>query len=89
VTTAPATGYISDVAGYDDCQEIDGGKVVVFKLKNGNYAKGIFTGVSKDGSPASRARPSSSCIPCKGSGFDLPRLKAAAAALQRPLRGRA
>lgn len=49
VTTPPATGYISDLAGYADCQEVDGGKVIVFKLKNGNYAKGIFTGVSKDG----------------------------------------
>ncbi|NOZ01819.1 MAG: hypothetical protein GXP54_08015 [Deltaproteobacteria bacterium] len=49
VATPPASGYISDAAGFQDCQEIDSGKVIVFKLSNGKYAKGIFSAVSKDG----------------------------------------
>jgi len=48
VTTPPASGYISDVAGYQDCQEVDGGMVLVFKLKDGTYAKAMLTKVEKD-----------------------------------------
>ena len=48
VTTPPASGYISDIAGYEDCQELDTGKVIVFKLSDGTYAKGIFVSETKD-----------------------------------------
>jgi hypothetical protein len=43
VTTPPTSGYISDEAGYEDCQEADTGKVIVFKLGDGSYAKGVIT----------------------------------------------
>ncbi len=39
VTSPPASGYISDVAGYTDCQIMPTGKVVVVKLNDGTYAK--------------------------------------------------
>jgi len=39
VTSPPSSGYISDVAGYEDCQLMPTNKVVVVKLKDGTYAK--------------------------------------------------
>jgi hypothetical protein len=49
VTAAPATGYISDAAGYMDCQEVDVGSVLVFKLKDGSYAKVKVAAVTMGG----------------------------------------
>jgi hypothetical protein len=39
VINAPAGGYISDVAGFTDCQLIPLNNVAVFKLNDGTYAK--------------------------------------------------
>lgn len=39
VTNPPTGGYISDVAGFTDCQMIPLNNVAVFKLKDGSYAK--------------------------------------------------
>lgn len=39
VTSPPSGGYISDVAGFTDCQIIPLNNVAVFKLKDGTYAK--------------------------------------------------
>jgi len=39
VTSPPASGYISDKAGYVDCQPMPLNNVAVFKLKDGTYAK--------------------------------------------------
>lgn len=39
VTSPPSGGYISDVAGFTDCQIIPFNNVAVFKLKDGSYAK--------------------------------------------------
>lgn len=39
VTSAPTGGYISDMAGFTDCQLIPINNVAVFKLKDGTYAK--------------------------------------------------
>jgi hypothetical protein len=39
VISPPSSGYISDVAGYEDCQLMPKNKVVVVKLKDGTYAK--------------------------------------------------
>lgn len=43
VTEAPADGYISDAAGFNDCQEAEAGKVLVFKLADDTYAKAIIS----------------------------------------------
>ena len=47
VTTPPSSGYISD-AGYQDCQEVDVGDVLVFKLADGSYAKVRVVNVTMD-----------------------------------------
>jgi hypothetical protein len=39
VTEPPASGYISDKTSYTDCKEIPLNEVLVFKLKDGTYAK--------------------------------------------------
>jgi len=39
VTSPPTNGYISDVAGFEDCQMMPRNKVVVVKLNDGTYAK--------------------------------------------------
>ena len=39
VTSPPASGYISDGKDYANCQECPLNEVLVFKLKNGTYAK--------------------------------------------------
>lgn len=39
VTSPPSSGYISDVAGFTDCQIVPLNNVAVFKLKDGTYAK--------------------------------------------------
>ena len=43
VTEPPADGYISDLAGFEDCQEVNLNKVIVFKFEDGSHAKGIIT----------------------------------------------
>ena len=43
ITTPPESGYISDVAGFTDCQEASTNKVLVFKLGDDSFAKGIIT----------------------------------------------
>lgn len=42
VTSAPSSGYISDNSGYMDCQQVPLNEVLVFKLKDGTYAKVII-----------------------------------------------
>ncbi|MCD6180477.1 MAG: hypothetical protein J7K39_11305 [Bacteroidales bacterium] len=39
VNSAPALGYISDGKGFTDCQQVPVNEVLVFKLKDGTYAK--------------------------------------------------
>ena len=39
VTSPPASGYISDIAGYTDCQIMPTGKIVIVKLTDGTFAK--------------------------------------------------
>ncbi len=39
VTEPPASGYISDKTSYTDCKEVPLNEVLVFKLKDGTYAK--------------------------------------------------
>jgi len=39
VTSAPASGYISDGKGFVDCQNMPANNVAVIKLKDGTYAK--------------------------------------------------
>jgi len=39
VTSPPSSGYISDKAGFEDCQMMPKNKVVVVKLTDGTYAK--------------------------------------------------
>lgn len=39
VTSAPASGYISDGKSFTDCQECPVNEVLVFKLKDGSYGK--------------------------------------------------
>lgn len=42
MTTPPTTGYISDSAGFEDCQHAPLNKVLVFKLDDGSYGKAII-----------------------------------------------
>jgi len=42
VSSPPASGYISDEAGFTDCQILPLNNVAVFKLKDGSYAKVII-----------------------------------------------
>jgi len=39
VNSAPSSGYISDNTSYMDCQQVPVNEVLVFKLKDGTYAK--------------------------------------------------
>lgn len=48
VTTPPASGYISDGLDWVDCQEVAVGDVLVFKLKDGTYAKVLVASVTFD-----------------------------------------
>lgn len=42
-TEIPSSGYISDEAGFVDCQEVVLNQVLFFKLSDGSFAKGIIT----------------------------------------------
>ena len=44
----PATGYISDLAGWMDCDEVDVGDILVFKLADMTYAKVRVAAVTFD-----------------------------------------
>ncbi|NOR88607.1 MAG: hypothetical protein GQ527_13470, partial [Bacteroidales bacterium] len=39
VTSPPTSGYISDLAGYTDCQLMPTNRVVIVKLADGSFAK--------------------------------------------------
>ena len=39
----PTTGYISDEAGFIDCQEVSPNQVLFFKLSDGSFAKAIVS----------------------------------------------
>lgn len=42
ITSSPSSGYISDIAGYTDCQIMPTGKVAIVKLSDGSFAKMII-----------------------------------------------